>query len=67
VELLIHFPHMPSWHGAELKHRDNFTFTFNNNVIVNETIHRNQIHQWMCNSSDLWRHILSCAEKKWRK
>jgi hypothetical protein len=21
-------PNTPSWHGAQLKHRDNFTFTF---------------------------------------
>jgi hypothetical protein len=26
VELYLHFPNMPSWHGAQLKHRDNFTF-----------------------------------------
>jgi hypothetical protein len=26
MEPYIHFPHMPSWHGAQLKHRDNFTF-----------------------------------------
>jgi len=23
-------PNTPSWHGAQLKHRDNFTFTFTN-------------------------------------
>jgi hypothetical protein len=23
----VHSPNMPSWHGAYLKHRDNFTFT----------------------------------------
>jgi hypothetical protein len=28
VELYLHSPSMPSWHGAQLKHRDNFTFTF---------------------------------------
>jgi hypothetical protein len=27
-------PNMPSWRGAQLKHRDNFTFTF----IVRETV-----------------------------
>jgi hypothetical protein len=25
---IIHSPTMPSWCGAQLKHRDNFTFTF---------------------------------------
>jgi hypothetical protein len=28
VELYIHSPNTPSWRGAQLKHRDNFTFTF---------------------------------------
>jgi hypothetical protein len=28
VELYLHSPNMPSWRGARLKHRDNFTFTF---------------------------------------
>jgi hypothetical protein len=28
VELYYHSPNTPSWRGAELKHRDNFTFTF---------------------------------------
>jgi hypothetical protein len=27
VELYLHSPNMPSWRNAELKHRDNFTFT----------------------------------------
>jgi hypothetical protein len=25
-------PNMISWRGAQLKHRDNFTFTFNNDI-----------------------------------
>jgi hypothetical protein len=28
VELYLHSPYTSSWHGAQLKHRDNFTFTF---------------------------------------
>jgi hypothetical protein len=28
VELLPPLPHTPSWRGAHLKQRDNFTFTF---------------------------------------
>jgi hypothetical protein len=28
VELLLHSPNTPSWRGAQLKHRDNFTSTF---------------------------------------
>jgi hypothetical protein len=27
VELYLHSPNTPSWHGAQLNHRDNFTFT----------------------------------------
>jgi hypothetical protein len=29
VELYLHFPNKPSRRGSQLKHRDNFTFTFN--------------------------------------
>jgi hypothetical protein len=32
MELYLHSPNTPSWHGAQLKFRDNFTFTF---VIAN--------------------------------
>jgi hypothetical protein len=28
VELYLHSPRRPSWRSAQLKHRDNFTFTF---------------------------------------
>jgi len=28
VELYLQSPNTPSWRGAQLKHRDNFTFTF---------------------------------------
>jgi hypothetical protein len=28
VELYLHSPNTPSWRGAQLKHRDNFTFSF---------------------------------------
>jgi hypothetical protein len=28
VALYIHSPNKPSWRGAQLKHKDNFTFTF---------------------------------------
>jgi len=29
VELYAQSPNMSSWRGAQLKHRDNFTFIFN--------------------------------------
>jgi hypothetical protein len=28
-------PHMPSWRGAQLKHRDNFTFFINDSYKTN--------------------------------
>jgi hypothetical protein len=28
VELYLHYSNTPSWRGAQLKHRDNFTFTY---------------------------------------
>jgi hypothetical protein len=28
VEIYLHSPNTPSWRGAQLKHRDTFTFTF---------------------------------------
>jgi hypothetical protein len=28
MELYFHSPSTPSWHGAQLKHWDNFTFNF---------------------------------------
>jgi len=31
VELYLHFPTTPSWRGAQLKHRENFTLTCNRN------------------------------------
>jgi hypothetical protein len=27
VEIYFHFPNTPSWRGAQLRHRDTFTFT----------------------------------------
>jgi hypothetical protein len=30
LALYLHSPNTPSWRGALLKHRDNFTFTFSN-------------------------------------
>jgi hypothetical protein len=33
VELYLHYLNTPSWRGAQLKHRDNFTFTFTDRAI----------------------------------
>jgi hypothetical protein len=32
VELYLNSPNTPSWRGAQLKHRDNFTFTLTNSI-----------------------------------
>jgi hypothetical protein len=32
VELYLHSPNTPSWRGAQLKHRDNFTFVATTNA-----------------------------------
>jgi hypothetical protein len=34
MELYFHFPSMPSWHGAWLKHRGTFTFIIHNCKIL---------------------------------
>jgi hypothetical protein len=47
VELYIHFPNKPSWRDAQLKQRDNLTFTvvilFGNSVFQEFTIH---VRKW---------------------
>jgi hypothetical protein len=35
---IIHSPNTPSWRGAQLKHRDNFTFTLYINIMTMELI-----------------------------
>jgi hypothetical protein len=44
VELYLHSPNTPSWRGAQLKHRDNFTFTFTF-YLYNGTSSRHVYHQ----------------------
>jgi hypothetical protein len=39
VELYLHSPSTPSWRGAQLKRRDNFTFTF---VFISYVIRRSR-------------------------
>jgi hypothetical protein len=36
VALYLHSPNTPSWLGARLKHRGNFTFTFYNGPVKNQ-------------------------------
>jgi hypothetical protein len=41
VELYLHSPNTPSWRGAQVEHRDNFTFTFTVGY-VSFSIHHNE-------------------------
>jgi hypothetical protein len=34
MELYLHSPTTPPWRGAQLKHKDNFTFTFKNIIAL---------------------------------
>jgi len=34
MELYFYSPSMPSWHGAQLMHRDNFYFYFTDSVLI---------------------------------
>jgi hypothetical protein len=38
VGLYLHSPSTPSWRGAQLKHRDNFTFTVTFIFLFNESV-----------------------------
>jgi hypothetical protein len=60
VELYLHSPNTPSWRGAYLKHRDNFSFTFTfTYLIMTSTFHRQNIpltihHNVMVTYMILW-------------
>jgi hypothetical protein len=45
VELYLHSPKTPSWHGASLKHRDDFTFYLAISYVV-ETRNDIRVHQY---------------------
>jgi hypothetical protein len=51
MELYLHYPNTPSWRGAQLKHRDNFTLTFsryarNKKKVIPFLEGRNQLTPW---------------------
>jgi hypothetical protein len=65
VKLYLYSPNTPSWRGAQLKHRDNFTFTFT--AGLNET-YSESAKVKMCmmhflfrivSKEDVYRHSLS--------
>jgi hypothetical protein len=43
----LHSPYTPSWHGAHLKHRDNFTFIFYELENARENTERIIIREFM--------------------
>jgi hypothetical protein len=43
VELCLHSPNTPSWHGAQGEHRDNFYICFN---IINPASKLAEVAQW---------------------
>jgi Asp-tRNA(Asn)/Glu-tRNA(Gln) amidotransferase C subunit len=40
VKLYFHSPSTPSWRGLQLKHRNNFTFTFYGILTVSDVLER---------------------------
>jgi len=43
VELYLYSPDTPSWRGAQLKHRDNFTFTLPLNIYYIEKCYKHKL------------------------
>jgi hypothetical protein len=43
VELYLHSRNTPSWRGAQLKHRGNFTFTFTVSPLKHKKMYRTTI------------------------
>jgi tryptophan synthase alpha subunit len=71
VELYIHSPTTPSWRGAQLKHRDNFTFYLTvygvtTQKISNRTIHKPVRHLLWFGLGDT-RDVISYKCKGFRK
>jgi hypothetical protein len=48
VELYLHSPNTPPWCGADLKHRDNFTFTFYLTMVSIELEGRSYLQRGLC-------------------
>jgi hypothetical protein len=61
VELYFHSPNTPSWRGAQLKHRDNFTFTltFTRKIVVLCTVFKFLFSWNVCIKS--WGNLWACC------
>jgi hypothetical protein len=44
MELYLHSPNTPSWRGAQLKHRNNFTFTSYVHIWDGESVRQRSLH-----------------------
>jgi hypothetical protein len=51
-------PNTPSWRGAQLKHRDNFTFTFYDRQMDGQTLVNYYIEIFSCIVLDLYVTVL---------
>jgi hypothetical protein len=58
VELYLHSPNTPSWRGAQLKHRNNFTFTL---LLPLTSVYGNI----MCLKNDVLRKTFEPKSMKW--
>jgi hypothetical protein len=46
VKLYLNSPNTPSWRGAQLKHRNNFTFTLDNDQLTRVSLRVSETLQW---------------------
>jgi len=56
VELYLQSPNTPSWCGAQLKHRDNFTFICKCSCMIYTCIHSHNLTIFRHNITELCRH-----------
>jgi hypothetical protein len=72
VELYLHSTNTLSWRGAQLKHRDNFTFTVTNFYLLlvwvwNLVSHIKRGTHWECSRTGCCEKYLDLRGRKWRK
>jgi hypothetical protein len=53
VELNLHFPNTPSWHGAQLKHGDNFIFN-GKNICLLDIHYACKYHTYFEKKKTIW-------------
>jgi len=72
VDLYIHSPDTPSWRGAQLKRRGNFTFTFCllhpfqfTTDILSSTLHEGVSKSFRTESITKYRYTLTTVNTRW--